>query len=213
MSNKKSVFEVLSAVDVSPHVKSKGNLTYLSWAWAWGEVAKRYPDATYEIYRNPDTNLPYDFVEGTGYMCYTTVTINEKSLMMWLPVIDFRNKSIISNATTFDLNKTIMRCLTKNVAMHGLGHYIYAGEDLPEPSNVPSPNRIDLGATVKATPKKAKHVTLDIGDDDMYVVLEKMVQYKKKGETFDRIVSGLKKKYKFNEKTTDYLSEAYHDKD
>ena len=133
--------------------------------------------------------------------------------MMWLPVIDFRNKSIISNATTFDLNKTIMRCLTKNVAMHGLGHYIYAGEDLPEPSNVPSPNRIDLGATVKATPKKAKHVTLDIGDDDMYVVLEKMVQYKKKGETFERIVSGLKKKYKFNEKTTDYLNEAYHDKD
>ena len=62
MSNKKSVFEVLSAVDVSKHVKSKGNLTYLSWAWAWGEVAKRYPDANYEIYRNPDTNLPYDFV-------------------------------------------------------------------------------------------------------------------------------------------------------
>lgn len=102
-----------------------------------------------------------------------------------------------------------MRCLTKNVAMHGLGHYIYAGEDLPEPSNVSSPNKIDLGATVKAVPKKAKHITLDIGDDDMYVILEKMVEYKKKGETFERIVSGLQKKYRFNEKTTEYLNEAY----
>jgi len=205
MSNKKSVYEVLSAVDVSTHVKRKGNLSYLSWAWAWGEVAKRYPDANYEVYRNPETNLPYDYVEGTGYMCYTTVTIEGKSLQMWLPVIDFKNKSILSNATTFDINKTLMRCLTKNVAMHGLGHYIYAGEDLPEPSKIASPQSLDLG-----TIPKPRDVTLDIGDDDMYVVLKKMVEYRDEGHSFDKIVSGLEKKYKFNEKTTKYLKQAYN---
>ena len=205
MSNKKSVFEVLSAADVSTHVKSKGNLTYLSWAWAWGEVAKRYPDANYSIYRNIDTNLPYDFVEGTGYMCYTTVTIEGKSLQMWLPVIDFKNKSILSNATTFDINKTLMRCLTKNVAMHGLGHYIYAGEDLPEPTKVASPQNLDLG-----TAPKPKSITLDIGDDDMYVVLQKMVEYRDQGHSFDKIVMGLEKKYEFNTKTTKYLRDAYN---
>ena len=205
MSNKKSVFEVLSAVDVSTHVKSKGNLTYLSWAWAWGEVAKRYPDANYSIYRNIDTNLPYDFVEGTGYMCYTTVTIEGKSLQMWLPVIDFKNKSILSNATTFDINKTLMRCLTKNVAMHGLGHYIYAGEDLPEPTKVASPQNLDLG-----TAPKPKSIALDIGDDDMYVVLQKMIEYRDQGHSFDKIVMGLQKKYEFNTKTTKYLRDAYN---
>jgi len=158
MNNKKTVFDVLSAVDVSSRVQKKGKLTYLSWAWAWGEVAKRYPDANYEVYRNPDTNLPYDFVEGSGYMAYTTVTIEGKSLSMWLPVINYNNKSILSNATTFDINKTLMRCLTKNLAMHGLGHYIYAGEDLPE-TPIETTGKVDLG-------NKPKNFKVDLGDDD-----------------------------------------------
>ena len=183
MTNKKSVFEVLSAVDVSTHVKSKGNLTYLSWAWAWGEVAKRYPDANYEIYRNPDTNLPYDFVEGTGYMCYTTVTIEGKALQMWLPVFDNRNNSILSKATTFQINKTIMRCLTKNVAMHGLGHYIYAGEDLPEPTS--ATGSVDLGL-----PAKVKKPT---GDPMLDIITLK--NGLDKGRTWEQMIPWLKKTY------------------
>ena len=183
MTNKKSVFEVLSAVDVSTHVKSKGNLTYLSWAWAWGEVAKRYADANYEIYRNPDTNLPYDFVEGTGYMCYTTVTIEGKALQMWLPVFDNRNNSILSKATTFQINKTIMRCLTKNVAMHGLGHYIYAGEDLPEPTS--ATGSVDLGL-----PAKVKKPT---GDPLLDIITLK--NGLDKGRTWEQMIPWLKKTY------------------
>ena len=190
MTNKKSVFEVLSAVDVSPHVKSKGNLTYLSWAWAWGEVAKRFPDANYEIYRNPETNLPYDFVEGTGYMCYTTVTIEGKALQMWLPVIDFRNKSILSKATTFDINKTIMRCLTKNVAMHGLGHYIYAGEDLPEPTSATGIESLDLGLPTK---QKAKSPSKPTGDPLLDIITLK--NGLDKGRTWEQMIPWLKKTY------------------
>jgi len=135
MTKVKSVFETLSEINVNDKVEKKNGLTYLSWAWAWAEVKKRYPTATYRIYRNPETNRPFDFIEGVGYMVYTYVTIEGEELEMWLPVMDYRNKSMIDNATTFDINKTIMRCLVKNLAMFGLGHYIYAGEDLPEPDN------------------------------------------------------------------------------
>ena len=135
MTKVKSVFETLSEINVNDKVEKKNGLTYLSWAWAWAEVKKRYPTATYRIYRDPETNRPFDFIQGVGYMVYTYVKIEGEELEMWLPVMDFRNKSMIDNATTFDINKTIMRCLVKNLAMFGLGHYIYAGEDLPEPDN------------------------------------------------------------------------------
>ena len=147
----KSVFEVLCAVDCNEHteVKDTGKvkLTYLSWAWAWAEVKKRYPDTTYEVIKF--NGLPYAYDEKTGYMVYTTVTIQGLTHEMWLPVMDGNNRSMLDHpykvtfkngssitvqpATMFDINKTIMRCLTKNLAMHGLGHYIYAGEDLPVP--------------------------------------------------------------------------------
>ena len=90
--------------------------------------------------------------------------------------------------------------------MHGLGHYIYAGEDLPEPTKVASPQNLDLG-----TAPKPKSIALDIGDDDMYVVLQKMVEYRDQGHSFDKIVMGLEKKYEFNTKTTKYLRDAYND--
>lgn len=130
-----SVWEVLSSINVNDKIEKKNGLTYLSWAWAWAEVKKRYPTAKYKVYRNEETKLPFDFIPDVGYMCYTTVTIEGEELDMWLPVMDFRNKSMINNATTFDINKTIMRCLVKNLGMFGLGHYIYAGEDLPENGN------------------------------------------------------------------------------
>tara|TARA_R110001592_G_scaffold13442_3_gene61645 strand:- start:1176 stop:1922 length:747 start_codon:yes stop_codon:yes gene_type:complete len=157
MKNTTSVWDTLSAIDVNTHTEKKGNLTYLSWAWAWGIVKSNYPSATYHIYRNPNTNQQWDYQEGVGYMCSTSVTIEKETLEMWLPVMDFRNKSMVNNATTFDINKTLMRCLTKNLAMFGLGHYIYAGEDLPEESIVSaSPKKGEK--VIFGTPKKTEPI-------------------------------------------------------
>ena len=147
--NKKSAFEVLNAINVNEHTESKNaggtNLTYLSWAWAWAEVKKAYPDAVYEIEKF--NGIPYAYDPLTGFMVYTKVTIEGITHEMWLPVMDNQNKAMkaepyqiqtkyktitVPAATMFDVNKTIMRCLVKNLAMFGLGLYIYAGEDLPE---------------------------------------------------------------------------------
>ena len=125
-----SNFTKLNDINVNDKVEKKNNLSYLSWAWAWAEVKKYSPDANYEIVKF--NGLPYVYDEKTGYMVYTKVTIEGLTHEMWLPVMDYKNKAMIDNATMFDINKTIMRCLTKNLAMHGLGLYIYAGEDLPE---------------------------------------------------------------------------------
>lgn len=148
-----TVFETLNAVNVNGRTEKKktGNveLTYLSWPFAWAEVKKRYPDAHYEVVKFD--GLPYVYDPDTGYMVYTNVTIEGITHEMWLPVMDGANKAMKSTpyeyttgygqyaktkvceaATMFDVNKTVMRCLVKNLAMFGLGLYIYAGEDLPE---------------------------------------------------------------------------------
>ena len=126
-----TVFETLNAVNVNEHTEKKNGLTYLSWAWAWGELLKRYPDSTYTIYENRDGwNYHTD-----GKTCWvkTGVTVDGKEYIEMLPVMDFKNRSIPADAvTSFDVNKAIQRSLTKAVARHGLGLYIYAGEDLPE---------------------------------------------------------------------------------
>ena len=149
-------FEKLYRVNVNDYTEEKNGLTYLSWANAWAEVKKIYPDAQYTIKRF-DNNLPYVYDENTGYMVFTDVTIEGITYEMWLPVMDGANKAMksatytyqvkkwnsttksydliektVEQATMFDINKTIMRCLVKNLAMFGLGLYIYAGEDLPE---------------------------------------------------------------------------------
>lgn len=148
MSEKtKSVFETLSAINVNDKAEKKSGLTYLSWAWAWGEVKKIYPDAIYHIVRCPVSQAVYSFDADLGYMVMTSVTIQGETLQMWLPVMDGANKAMknvsydyttrygdksVEQASMFDINKTLMRCLVKNLAMFGLGHYIFAGEDLPE---------------------------------------------------------------------------------
>ena len=124
-------FNDLYAVNVNGHTEKKNNLTYLSWAWAWGEIKKRHPDATYTVYENSDGwNYHTD-----GRTCWvkTGVTVNGIEHIEYLPVMDYKNKSIsIENVTSFDVNKAIQRSLTNACARHGLGLYIYAGEDLPE---------------------------------------------------------------------------------
>ena len=133
-----SKFEELYNLNVNNKTEKKNNLTYLSWAWAWAEFKKVYPEATYEIVKFD--GLPYAVDPNTGYMVYTRVTADGLTHEMWLPVMDYRNKALqVGNATMFDINKTIMRCLTKNLAMFGLGLYIYAGEDLPEEETQKAP--------------------------------------------------------------------------
>ena len=126
-----SVFEVLSAINVNDHTEKKGNLTYLSWAWAWAEVKKNFPDALYTIYENSE-GMNYH-TDGRTCWVKTGVTINGIEHIEYLPVMDYNNKSItVDKVTSFDVNKAIQRSLTKAAARHGLGLYIYAGEDLPE---------------------------------------------------------------------------------
>jgi hypothetical protein len=134
MEKKKSVFEVLNAINVNGHTEKKNGLTYLSWAWAWAEVKKHYPDAFYTIYENAN-GLNYH-TDGRTCWVKTGVTIEGLEHIEYLPVMDFRNASITADkVTSFDVNKAIQRSLTKAVARHGLGLYIYAGEDLPEGQN------------------------------------------------------------------------------
>ena len=122
-------FEEVYAINVNDKTEKKGNLTYLSWSWAWAEFKKAYPDANYKI--NPFDGTYCTGNEKMGYMVQTQVTAGEQTYEMWLPVMDTRNNAILQPKMT-EINKTIMRCLTKNLAMFGLGLYIYAGEDLPE---------------------------------------------------------------------------------
>ena len=124
-------FTELNAVDCKDKIEKKNGLSYLSWAYAWGEVKKRHPDANYTIYENKD-GWNY-FTDGRTGWVKTGVTVNGIEHIEYLPIMDYRNKSISAdNITSFDVNKTIQRSLTKACARHGLGLYIYAGEDLPE---------------------------------------------------------------------------------
>ena len=128
MSFAKEVWAKLSQLDVNEKTEKQQNLTYLSWAWAWAEFMKLYPESEYIIH-----DEKY-FTDGTCEVSVTvTVKDGDKQLtrFMWLPVIDHRNKAIV-NPNSFDINKNKMRCLVKCLAMFGLGLYIYAGEDLPE---------------------------------------------------------------------------------
>lgn len=122
-------FEEVYAINVNDKTEKKGQLTYLSWAPAWAEFKKVYPDATYKI--DQFNGLFCTGNEKVGYMVRTEVTAGEQTYEMWLPVMDMRNNTVLAPKMT-EINKTIMRCLTKNLAMFGLGLYIYAGEDLPE---------------------------------------------------------------------------------
>ena len=172
------VFEELNALNINGHTEQKKvggkDLTYLSWPWAWAEVKKRYPDAHYTIWRN-EKGLPYTEDPLTGYMVYTSVTIDGVTHEMWLPVMDGANKAMKREAYEYqtkfsgkktceaadmmDINKTIMRCLVKNLAMFGLGLYIYAGEDLPESEQ--EEKKTDKKAEVSVKPENGTVTTAE----------------------------------------------------
>lgn len=133
-----SVFQVLNSINCNEHTESKNGLTYLSWAWAWQMVKQNFPDATYTIYENKDGLLYH--TDGKTAWVKTGVTINGLEHIEYLPVMDFKNKSIpVDQLTSFEVNKAVQRSLTKACARHGLGLYIYAGEDLPDNDTKPAP--------------------------------------------------------------------------
>jgi hypothetical protein len=118
----------LLKLNVNEHTEKKGNLTYLSWAWAWDLALKADEQATYKVEMFGDKC--YMDINGTA-MVFVTVTIFGKSMTCQLPVMDYKNKAIL-NPDAFAINTAIMRCMTKALSLHGLGLYIYSGEDLPE---------------------------------------------------------------------------------
>lgn len=155
----KTTWDILSNIDCSKHVEKKNGKSYLSWAWAWGIVKANFPDTNY--YVREWGGIPYLADERLGIIVETSVTIQGETISMRLPVMDSSNNAMKLNpytysvkeykggnwtgnyidkeveaATMFDINTAIMRCLTKNLALFGLGHYIYTGEDLPVELNI-----------------------------------------------------------------------------
>jgi len=124
-------FEELCKVNVNEKKEQKNNLDYLSWAWAWKEIKLRHPDTTYTVYENAD-GWNYH-TDGSTAWVKVGVTVNGIEHIEYLPVMNYNNKSIpLGNITSFDVNKAIQRATVKAIARHGIGLYIYAGEDLPE---------------------------------------------------------------------------------
>ncbi len=187
MSKSKSVFETLNSINVSDKIEKKGNLSYLSWAWAWAELKKHYPTSTYTIYENAD-GLNYHHDGKTAWV-KTGVTINEMENIEYLPVMNNRNKSIpVGQITSFDVNSSIQRSLTKAIARHGLGLYVYAGEDLPQ----------DSAPEKSIKPKNTiTEITLNIDDGNWEKVMRFVAHNKGKGLRY--IVDKLSTKYKIKE--------------
>ena len=149
-------FEEIYSLNVNDKTEKKGQLTYLSWAWAWAEFKKKYPKATYSVDKFDGTYCTGN--EKLGWMVRTEVYADELCYEMWLPIMDMRNNAILAPKMT-DVNKTIMSCLTKNLAMFGLGLYIYAGEDLPEDEDEPQVKPIqNKPSTAPKTHDKAEVV-------------------------------------------------------
>jgi len=176
----------LLAVNVNDHIEKKGSLSYLSWCWAWAEVIKRDPAATFDVKMFGD--LPYCSIGQTA-MVWVTVTMYGKPLMCQLPVMDNRNKAI-ANPDAFAVNTAIMRCLAKAAALHGLGLYIYAGEDLPDTPDEPRISK-EQEATIVAL---AKEVGADLGKIAKYYKCKNFLELP--STMYDELIKALEDKRK-----------------
>lgn len=178
-----SVFKTLSAINCNEHTEKKNGLTYLSWAWAWGILKEHYPDATYTIYENAE-GMNYH-TDGRTCWVKTGVTVQGMEHIEYLPVMDFRNASITAErVTSFDVNKAIQRSLTKAVARHGLGLYIYAGEDLPDAAdeqNRPAPS---VPAPAPAPKAEAQPRAIDVDTLNKYIIGHAEGKKLKSGKTY-----------------------------
>ena len=166
-------FSKLNAINVNDKTEQKNGLTYLSWAYAWGEVKKLFPDANYTVYENPQ-GWNY-FTDGRTCWVKTGVTVNGIEHIEYLPVMDYRNRSIpLDHVTSYDINKTIQRSLTKACARHGLGLYIYAGEDLPE-GETPAQNQKPAETIVapqRATPAQIERLAKCYAGENLAKLLQ-----------------------------------------
>ncbi len=155
----KNYFSELNDINVNDKVEQKNGLSYLSWAYCWGELKKKHPDASYTIYENKDGWFYH--TDGKTAWVKTGVTVNGMEHIEYLPVMNFKNQSIpVANITSYDVNKAIQRSLTKACARHGLGLYIYAGEDLPEVEQMAKyPSREEMLKEVqKSYPEGSKNL-------------------------------------------------------
>lgn len=167
-------FKTLNAINVNDKTEQKNGLTYLSWAWAWGEIKKLHPDANYTVYENQQ-GWNY-FTDGRTCWVKTGVTVNGIEHIEYLPVMDYKNKSIpFESVTSFDVNKAIQRSLTKACARHGLGLYIYAGEDLPEDEQADTGKKTAQSGTQpakNASPKQIEILSKTYTGDNLTKLLQ-----------------------------------------
>ncbi len=191
VKEKKSVWEVLSKINVNDKVEKKNGLSYLSWAWAWGIVKEHFPNATYRVYEN-EHGLNYHHDGMTGWV-KTGVRIDDIEHIEYLPIMDYRNKSIpCESITSFHVNSSIQRSLTKAIARHGLGLYIYAGEDLPQSGEASSdPPKVEK--------KPIKKVSLKKGDSNWEKVAAYIKSNKNLGEKM--LTDQLRTKYTLSKET------------
>lgn len=208
------IFKTLQAIDCREHIEKKNDLSYLSWSWAWGYVASRY-EASYEILTDKQTELPFFEAPGMGYIVRTRVTIDVHTREMWLPAMSPDNRALqtepfevtrkrrdgtpytvtIPPCDMMDINKTIMRCLVKNLAMFGLGLYIYAGEDLPleldaepvevKPTKKATDKALKLGPAplpAPATTEQSSDLAGTVLDDNLLVAIDDLRRVKSRSE-------------------------------
>lgn len=182
-----SKFKELNAINVNKMTEKKGNLTYLSWAFAWQEVKKIAPDMNRTVYESADGNNYH--TDGRTAWVKVGVTIDGIEHIDYLPIMDARNAALpIEKVTSFDVNKAIQRSTTKAIGLHGLGLYIYAGEDMPDEEKATAASK---------TPQDGVLIELNIGDENWVKVMNYVNANKKKGSKY--ILEQLSKKYDVTE--------------
>ncbi len=190
MSNK-SVFEQLSALNLSSKTEKRGNLTYLSWAHAWAECKKLFPDMTRTVYES-ETGMNY-FTDGSTAWVKVGVTIKGQEHIDYLPVMDMRNQSVpLANITSMQVNKTIQRSTVKALALHGLALNIYAKEDFPSESD-------SSMQAVKPQPKATSKVALVEGDANWEKVSNFVID--NMGLSTEEVIKKLSVKYDISDAT------------
>lgn len=198
MSKTDNYFESLAKVNVKDKVEKKGNFDYLSWANAWALVKLRHPHAQRNVYEDQSSGLNF-FTDGRTAYVKVGVTINEIEHIDYLPIMDFRNNSIlIDKITSMDVNTAIQRSTAKAIAMHGLGLSLWVGEDIVSQTNNTTPVK-----------KQAVTYTLNMGDDNWDKVLKYVVANKSIG--LEKIVKNLSVKYKISASVKKQISKSLND--
>jgi hypothetical protein len=210
----------LLKLNVNEHTEKKNGLTYLSWAWAWAEALKADPAATFEVQTFHDAQgveMPYMNVNGTG-MVWVMVTMFNKPMTCMLPIMNHRNQPI-QNPDAFQVNTAIMRCMTKALALHGLGLYIYSGDDLPQSDDSPTtmgeltkkedaPKYEKILAKTQPSPTASGWVEgWDNSDASRQLFADGMVEY----TTHCTTVAGLNSYWKSNQLQLDSLKVTHPD--